>query len=252
LSSFLRYFKRELLPLGAIEETHMPQYLSSWTDKNSPQCMYTVYLVRLWSIAHLRACCWYIDCGKAFCPVEEEDAKKACDEADSQGAALGANQGEVQEEEVEVDIDKLPEKEKIKVLNQRKRDADRAKAKTDREALRAKEKAERDAKKGGRSGKSKAVVASTPSPVLPQVSTASQSQNPRKRDSSCAQLSLSRLQQITSPALMDSAGGGLHVQEFFFSGSLLSTDAYYVQHQAFPKEWVDMKAFLELVCNLFL
>jgi hypothetical protein len=233
LSSFLRYFKRELLLLGAIEETHMPQYLSSWTDKNSPQCMYTVYLVRLWSIAHLRACCWYIDCGKAFCPVEEEDAKKACDQANSQGAALGAIQGEEQE-----------------VLNQRKRDADRAKAKTDREALRAKEKAERDAKKGGRVGKSKAVVASTPSPVLPQVSTASQSQNPRKRDSSCAQLSLSRLQQITLPALMDSARGGLHVQEFFFSGSLLSTDAYYVQHQAFPKEWVDMKAFLKLVCNL--
>jgi hypothetical protein len=230
LSSFIRYFKRELLPLGAIEETHLPQYLSSWTDKNSPQCMYTLYLVRLWSIAHLRACCWYIDCGKAFCPVEEEDAKKACDEADSPGAALGANQGEVQEDEVEVDINLLLEKEKNKVLNQRKRDADRAKAKTDREALRAKEKEERDAKKGGRSGKSKAVVASTPSPVLPQVSTALQSQNPRKRDSSCAQLSLSRLQQITSPALMDSAGGALHVQEFFFSGSLLSTDAYYVQH----------------------
>jgi hypothetical protein len=57
LSSFIRYFKRELLPLGAIEETHIPQYLSSWTDKNSPQCMYTVYLVRLSSIAHLRACC---------------------------------------------------------------------------------------------------------------------------------------------------------------------------------------------------
>jgi hypothetical protein len=175
LSSFIKYFKRELLPLGAIEETHMPQYLNSWTDKNSPQCMYTVYLVRLWSIAHLKACCWYIDCGKAFCPVEEEDAKKACDEADSQGAALEANQGEVQEDEVEVDINKLPEKEKNKVLNQRKRDADRAK-----------EKAKRDAKKGGRSRKSKAVVTSTPSPVLPQVSTASQSQNPHKRDSSCA------------------------------------------------------------------
>jgi hypothetical protein len=154
----------------------------------------------------------------------------------------------VQDDEVEVDINLLPEKEKNKVLNQRKMDADRAKAKTDRKALRAKDKAERDAKKGGRLGKSKAVVASTPSLVLPQVSTASQSQNPRKRDSSCAQLSLSRLQQITSPTLIDSAGGALHVQEFFFSGSLLSTDAYYMQHQAFPKEWVDMKAFLELVC----
>jgi hypothetical protein len=148
--------------------------------------MYTVYLVRLWSIAHLKACCWYIECGKASCPIEEEDAKKACDQADSQGAALGPNEDEVQEDEVEVDNDLLPEKEKNKVLNQRKRDADRAKAKTDREAQRAKDKAEKDAKKGGQSGKSKAVVASTPSLVLPQVSTASQSQNPRKRDSSCA------------------------------------------------------------------
>jgi hypothetical protein len=35
--------------------------------------MYIVYLVRLWSIAHLKACCWYIECGKAFCPVEEDN-----------------------------------------------------------------------------------------------------------------------------------------------------------------------------------
>jgi hypothetical protein len=87
-----------------------------------------------------------------------------------------------------------------------------------------------------------------PSLVLPQASTTLQSQNPRKQDSSYAQLSLSRLQQITSPTLMDSTRRALHVQEFFFSGSLLSIDAYYVQHQAFSKEWVDMKAFLELVC----
>jgi hypothetical protein len=48
---------------------------------------------------------------------------------------------------------------------------------------------------------------------------------------------------------MDSAGGALYVQEFFFSGSLLSTNAYYMQHKAFPKEWVDMKAFFEMVCT---
>jgi hypothetical protein len=48
---------------------------------------------------------------------------------------------------------------------------------------------------------------------------------------------------------MDSAGAALHVQEFFFSGSLLSTDAYYMEKDAFPKEWVDMKAFLKTVCN---
>jgi hypothetical protein len=58
---------------------------------------------------------------------------------------------------------------------------------------------------------------------------------------------MSRLQQITSPALMDSAGGALHVQEFLFSRSLLSIDTYFMEHNALPKEWMDMKAFLKLV-----
>jgi hypothetical protein len=149
LSFFIRYFKRELLPLGAIEEPHLPLYLSSWIDKNSPLCMYSVFLIRYWSIAHLKTCCWYIDCGKAFCPVEEEDAKKACDQADSKGAALGPNQGQVQEDEVEVDINLLPEKERNKILNQRTREAERAKARADKESQKIKDKTERDAKKGG-------------------------------------------------------------------------------------------------------
>jgi hypothetical protein len=55
----------------------------------------------------------------------------------------------VQEDEVEVGINLLPEKEKNKILNQRTRDAERAKAKTEREAQRAKDKTKRDAKKGG-------------------------------------------------------------------------------------------------------
>jgi hypothetical protein len=46
---------------------------------------------------------------------------------------------------------------------------------------------------------------------------------------------------------MDSAGGALHVHEFFFFGPLLSIFAYFMQHKAFSKEWVDMKAFLEKV-----
>jgi hypothetical protein len=83
---------------------------------------------------------------------------------------------------------------------------------------------------------------------LTETSYASPSQNLRKRDASTAQLSVSRLQQLASPALRDSTRGALHVQEFFFSGSLLSIDAYYLEHNAFPKEWLDMKAFVEMVC----
>ena len=102
LSSFIKYFKREILSIGAIEEPHFPQFLNSWIDKNSPQCMYTGFLVCCWSIAHLKACCWYIECRKTFCLVEKEDAKKACNQADSKVATLGPNQGEV-----EVDINLL-------------------------------------------------------------------------------------------------------------------------------------------------
>jgi hypothetical protein len=105
--------------------------------------------------------------------------------------------------------------------------------------------AEKEGKKGEKPGKSKVI---TPQLLLTETSTTTPSPNPRKRDSSLAQFSVSRLQHLASPSLMDSAGRALHVQEFFFSRSLLSTDAYYMDHEAFPKEWVDMKAFFKMVC----
>jgi hypothetical protein len=241
-----KYFMRELLPLGAIEKAQLPVYLTSWVDKTSPLCMYTMTHTRVWSNAHLKAGCWYTDCGKVYCPLEEEDVKKACVQADSKGAALGTNQSEEQEDEVEVDINLLLEKERNKILNQRARDKKKAEDKAEKDAEKAKEKEKKEGKKGEKSGKKS--KPSTPPLLLTETSYASPSQNPRKRDASTAQLSLSRLQQLASPALGDSAGGALHVQEFFFSGSLLSIDAYYVEHKAFPTEWVDMKAFLEMVC----
>jgi hypothetical protein len=167
------------------------------------------------------------------------------------GATTGTNNAQEHEDEVEVDINLLPEKEKNKIIKQREREAQKAKDKEDREAKKDKE--EREAKKriekrvGERGGKSKVVVAPSFPLLLIEASIATPSQNPRKRDASIGQLSMSRLQQITSPALMDSAKGALHVQEFLFSGSFLSTDAYFADHKAFPKEWVDMKAFLEKV-----
>jgi hypothetical protein len=146
------------------------------------------------------------------------------------------------------DVVLLPEKERNKVLNQRSRDAKKALLESTRATAKAVKEAavEKEGKKGQRPGKSKVI---TPQLLLTETSTATPSPNPRKRDSSLAQLLVSRLQQLASPSLMDSAGGALHVQEYFFSGSLLSTDAYYVEHDAFPKEWVDMKAFLMMVCN---
>ena len=117
--------------------------LEPWVDKNSVQCMYNARLVHFWSISHLRVCCWYIECGKNFCPVEEEDAKKACDQVD----VIAPYEGEVQEDEVDVDISLLPEKEKNKILNQSTRDKERAKAKANREGQKAKDKAVKDVEK---------------------------------------------------------------------------------------------------------
>jgi hypothetical protein len=145
---------------------------------------------------------------------------------------------------VEVDINQLPKKKRNKILNQRVRDKKKAKDKAEKDAEKAKEKEKKEGKKDEKSGKSKP---STPPLLLIETSYTSPSQNLCKRDASTVQLSLSRLQQITSPALMGSTWGPLQVHEFFFSGSLLSIDAYYVQHTAFPKEWVDMMAFLEKV-----
>jgi hypothetical protein len=104
----------------------------------------------------------------------------------------------------------------------------------------------KEAKKAEKPGKSKAITLAL---LLTETSYIFPTQNLRKRAAFVAQLSVSRLQQLASPSLMDSARGALHVQEFFFSGSLLSTNAYYVEQKAFSKEWVNMMAFLEMVCN---
>jgi len=238
---------RELLPHGAIIESDLPVFLTSWVDKASHLCMYTVTQIRYWSNAHLKAGCWYIDCGKFFCPVEEEDVKKACFEADSKGAVMGPTQVEVEEVEEEVDINDLPARERNKILAQRARDKKKAddKALKDlKNAEKAKGKKTKEGKRGERSEKSKP---STSPILLTEASTATWSQNTRKRDASVAELSMSRLQQLASPAFMDNAEGALHFHEMIICTSLLSIDDYFVEHNAFPKEWMDMKAFLEKV-----
>jgi hypothetical protein len=199
--------------------------------------------------------CWYIDCGKIYCLIQEEDVRKTCEMADSKGAPTVFDNAQEHEDEVEVDISLLPEKKKNKIIKQRERDAKKAEDKEEREAQKAKDKEERDAKKAKdkedreakKAGKSKAVAAPSLQLLLTEASTATPSQKSRKQDASVAQLSMSRLQHITSLALMDSTGGALHIQEFLSSGSLLSTNAYFMEHNAFPKEWVDMKAFIEKV-----
>jgi hypothetical protein len=185
-----RYFMRELLLHGAVDEPQLPVFLTSWVDKSSALCMYTMTQSCIWSVPHLKTGCWYLDCPKSFCPVEEEDVKKSCNKADSKGAITIPVNAEEQDVEIEPDLSLLPEKERLK----RERETKKAELKAEKEAEKAKDKLEREAKKAGRSGKSKVVASSTPMLVLPKASTGLMSQNPRKRDSSFAQLSVSRLQ----------------------------------------------------------
>ena len=177
---------REFLPRGAITKSQLPVFLTSWVDKASHLYMYTMSHICSWSNTHLKAGCWYIDCGKIFCPVEEEDTKKACFKADSKGAPSDPIEAEVQEVEEEVDINKLPVKERNKLLAKKKRAEDKAL----KDAKKAKEKEKMEGKRGERSGKSKLTTLPL---LLTEASTAIPSQNPRKRDASVVELSMSRL-----------------------------------------------------------
>ena len=223
-SIHFRYFMRELVQHGAVVKPELPIFLTSWVDKSSAHCMYTPTQTRAWSISHLKAGCWYIECLKTTCPIEEEVVKATCDRADSKDAAPSSNEGDEEEDEVEVGT----EKEKTKAA-----------------AKKNKEKVKKGGKKGDKSGKKKS---STPPLLLTEASTVTPSQIPRKRDASAADLSMSRLQQLPSPALKDYSGiGTMRYPELVLCTSLASIDAHYEAHEAFPKEWKDMEAFLEKV-----
>jgi hypothetical protein len=56
--------------------------------------MYNGTQTHIWLVPYLKEGCWYSDCRKTICPIEEEDLKKACEQADSKGAALGSDHGE--------------------------------------------------------------------------------------------------------------------------------------------------------------
>jgi hypothetical protein len=69
--------------------------------------------------------------------------------------------------------------------------------------------------------------------------------NPRKRDADFAGLSVSR------PSLKDSSVDTVQIDEFFYNGSLQTFDAYFMEHEAFSKEWMDLQAFLHKVHPLY-
>ena len=131
----------------------------------------------------------------------------------------------------------LPAKERNKILSQKARDA----KKVERASAKATIVAEKEAKKGERTGKSKVITPQT------ETSTISSLLNSHKRDSTFAQLSISRLQLCTSPSFQDCARGTLLLDELFLSTSLDAIASFYLEHNAFPKEWLEMQGFLQKV-----
>jgi hypothetical protein len=65
--------------------------------------------------------------------------------------------------------------------------------------------------------------------------------NPRKCDANFAGLLVSR------PSLKDLSVDTMRVDEFFCNGSLQILNAYFMEHKAFSKKWMDLQAFVHKV-----
>ena len=129
-------------------------YLTSWVDKTSASCMYSTNQMRIWSALHLKEGCWYLECGKTICPIEEEDVKATCDKVDSRDVMPVLDVVVVLEELSLADVAFLPAKERNMILSQKARDA----KKVERASAKATAIAEKEAKKGERTGKSKVIT----------------------------------------------------------------------------------------------
>jgi hypothetical protein len=211
-----------------------------------------------WSVPHLKAGCWYLECGKTFCPEDEEDVKKTYAQAEPRAVESGSingNDHDGQEDEEEEDLSVLSEKERNKIEAKKKKDKERLDKKKEKEALKAKGSKEK-AKKGeekAKEGEEKAAseASSEPfgkssSPHVLDLQIETPPPNPCKRDADFAGLSMSR------PSLKDSSADTIRVDEFFYNGSLQTLDAYFTKHEAFSKEWMDLQAFLHKVLSLLL
>lgn len=211
--------------------------------------MYNVGQTRAWSLPHLKTGCWYLDCGKAFCPEEEEELKASIEAKDTASGSLPADE----------DADDDDEKDKKK--EDAKKAKGRGKKKKDKKDEGSKEKAKRpDAKAGKKAeGSSKKVqdhvetvsddTMSEGNETVGHHPVQTVSTGSLKRDAAFAGLSLSKMQPDFTGRLSSSGGQFLNVDEFFFRGSLLSNDDHYLEHKEFPKEWKQLVSFIERVCG---
>lgn len=74
-----RYFKRELLPKGAVTVQQLPKYFPLWIQRGSDQCIYSPQQLKRYKAPHLEAGCWYLDCLRGFTVDSEADVKSLLD-----------------------------------------------------------------------------------------------------------------------------------------------------------------------------
>jgi hypothetical protein len=178
---------------------------------------------------------------------EEEELKTKLDAVD---IALDSTVGALQEgtgNADELDLSQMNEKEKKKVIAQRIAGSEKAKKRLDKKAARAIEKSKKDATKSSkkgekRLGKSTAEEASSGNEeIVPAI------ENPLKRDSTSL-----KLQQGTVTRLQNVGSANMLVDDLIVNYSLLSIDQHSAKHNAFPKCWDDIIAFLEKVSDVLL
>ena len=231
-------------------------------DKTNPQCMYNIGQVRSWSLPHLKTGCWYIDCGKGFCPEGELELKASIDAKDttsgSHPAAEEAGKGAEDDADIVVLSDKDKKKEDARIAREKKKkekeeERSKGKGKLPDSKGKGKGKGKAGKKKEESSRKSKDDVetlsedSGSSSDDSPGTQAGAMSTGSLKRDAAFAGLSISRMQPDIAGKLKDCVGASINVDEFFFKGSFLSVESHYAEHNTFPKEWLELKAFLEKV-----
>ena len=216
--------------------------------------MYNVGQIRAWSLPHLKTGCWYIDCGKGFCPEEELDLKASIDAKETGPRSHQSDDQAIQLDEDVADLTILSEKDKKK--EDAKKGKERKKKEKEGERSKGKGKGKRaDVKAGkktvGSSKKSKDAVVSESEETASDDSLGNNrvalSTGSLKRDAAFAGLSISRMQLDVTGKLRDCVRDAFNVDEFFFKGSFLSVEDHYVKVGEYPSKWLELKAFIEKV-----
>jgi hypothetical protein len=171
--------------------------------------MYNVGQIHAWSLLHLKTGNWYIDCGKGFCPEEEEELKASIDAKDIASGSLPTDEQADKGDDDEADLAKMSEKDRKKEVARRLHEKEKEKKKKHKEAEHAKEKERKDAvrvgkKPEGSSKKSKdADAAPSVGEQVLEIIPTSFSNGSLKKSATFAGLSMSRLEFGISGILKD-------------------------------------------------